>query len=210
MADIFIAPKNIKQEKKQITESGMSHPHDMHSLSTFVHNPCGVSFQTQKEKEVIILFLRAHLITNLSCIIITLILCLLPPIVLSFTSNFGVDFLNTEIAKNFTLVFVLLYYSLVFSYVFISFLHWFYNVFIVTSERVVDIDYSDIVVHNIAIAAISHVQDVNYSQSGFIPTFFNYGELFVQTAGEEKNFEASSVPKPREATHIIGDLTGKK
>ena len=79
----------------------------------------------------------------------------------------------------------------------------------VTSERIVDIDYSDIVVHNIAVTSLSHVQDVNYTQSGFIPTFFNFGDLFVQTAGNERNFEALSIPKPREATHIIGDLIGK-
>lgn len=209
MADIFVAPKKNKQEEKCST-IGKACIHDMGSLSTFVHKPRGVSFQTQKEKETIILFLRAHLITNLTWIILPFILCFLPPIVFLFTSISGIDFLNTDIAKKFALVFTLLYYSLVLSYFFISFLHWFYNVFIVTSERVIDIDYSDIVVHNIAIVAISHVQDVNYSQSGFIPTFFNFGDLFVQTAGEEKNFEAHSVPKPREATHIIGDLTGIK
>jgi hypothetical protein len=121
-----------------------------------------------------------------------------------------IDFLSTQAAIRFTMVFILFYYLLISSYVFLSFLHWFYNVFIITSERVVDIDYSDVVIHNIAVASLSHVQDVNYSQSGFIPTFFNYGNLFLQTAGEERNFEAFSVPKPREATHIIGDLTGVK
>jgi hypothetical protein len=74
----------------------------------------------------------------------------------------------------------------------------------------IDIDYSDIVIHNIAVTSLTHAQDVNYTQSGFIPTFFNYGDLFIQTAGDERNFEAVSIPKPREATHIIGDLTGLK
>lgn len=210
MADIFVAPIKNKQEKSHPIEKGMSHSHDMQSLSAFVHDPRGVSFQTQKEKEIIILFLRSHLITNLSWILITLVLIILPIIILSFILNLGMDFLNTEIAENFTLIFTLFYYLLVFSYMFISFLHWFYNVFIVTTERIVDIDYSDIVVHNIAVTSLSHVQDVNYTQSGFIPTFFDYGDLFVQTAGDERNFEAFSIPKPREATHIIGDLTGIK
>jgi hypothetical protein len=209
MTDIFIAQKNIKQEKKYTNKNGAPYPRDMHSLSAFVHNPNGVSFQTQKEKEVIILFLRAHLITNLSWIIISFILCFIPPIALPLIANFGIDFL-TGAMKNYTLIIILSYYSLIFSYIFISFLHWFYNVFIVTSERVVDIDYSDIVVHNIAVASLSHVQDVNYTQSGFIPTFFNYGDLFIQTAGDERNFEGYSVPRPRDATHIIGDLTNIK
>ncbi|MDO8582910.1 MAG: hypothetical protein Q7R51_00070 [bacterium] len=190
MADIFVAPKKTSDK-----------PH-MHVLSAFCQNPKGVSFQTQKPEESIILFLRSHFITNISWIIISVILVILPPIIIMFLPNF-------HIALNFAAVFVLFYYLMVFSYVFLSFLNWFYNVFIVTSERIVDIDYSDIVVHNIAVTNLSHVEDVNYTQSGFIPTFFDYGHLFVQTAGNEKNFEAYSIPKPREATHIIGDLTGK-
>lgn len=204
MTDIFVAPKN---GKKAMVHDNIE-PH-MDTLSSFCHNPKGVSFQTQKEKESIILFLRSHLITNLSWIIFAIILICLPLAIISFTPLFKIDFLSTPAANRFTIIFTLLYYLLVFSYVFVSFLHWFYNVFIVTSERIVDIDYSDIVVHNIAVTSLSHVQDVNYAQSGFISTFFNYGNLFVQTAGTEMNFEALSVPKPREATHIIGDLTGK-
>jgi len=195
MKDIFVAPKQNK-------------PHS-HTFSTFSHYPKDVSFQTQKENESIILFLRSHLITNLSWIFIASILIMLPLIILILLSSFELDFLSTPAAGRFTVVFTLLYYLLIFSYVFLSFLRWFYNVFIVTSQRVVDIDYSDIVIHNIALTNLTHVQDVNYTQSGFIPTFFNYGDLFIQTAGDERNFEALSVPKPREATHIIGDLTGK-
>lgn len=196
MRDIFVAPKR--------------NGHHMKILSSFCQNPADVHFQTQKTHETIILFLRSHFIINLSWILIAAVLTVLPLIILPFLSGFGLDFLSASPANRFTAVFTFFYYLLVFSYVFVSFLHWFYNVFIVTSERVVDIDYSDIVVHNIAVASLSHIQDVNYTQSGFISTFFNYGNLFVQTAGSEMNFEALSIPKPREATHIIGDLTGIK
>lgn len=206
MTDIFIAPK--RNEKEEIKNKS-TEPF-IHALSSFYQNPKGVSFQTQKEKESIILFLRSHFIVNLSWILIALILAVLPLIALTFSSSLGLNFLSSQPANRFTVVFTLFYYLLVFSYMFISFLHWFYNVFIVTSERIVDIDYSNIVVHNIAVASLSHIQDVNYTQSGFIPTFFNYGTLDVQTAGNEANFEALSVPKPREATHIVGDLTGLK
>lgn len=205
MADIFVANQNEKKIRRDETFE----PH-MNTFSSFCQNPKGITFQTQKETETIILFLRAHFITNISWILITFVLIILPLIILTFLSNFGLDFLSAPAANRFTIVFTLLYYLLVFSFVFINFLHWFYNVFIVSSERIVDIDYSDIVIHNIAVTTLSHVEDVNYTQSGFIPTFFHYGNLFVQTAGNERNFEALSVPKPREATHIIGDLTQMK
>lgn len=204
MTDVFVAPVKNKQEIKHALEGS-----NMNPLSSFCQNPKGVSFQTQKPHETIILFLRAHFITNISWIIFAIILIFLPPIIILVLPLFKMDFLSSSAAARFTTIYVLFYYLMVFSYVFISSLHWFYNVFIVTSERVVDIDYSDIVTHNIAITGLSHVQDVNYTQSGFIPTFFNYGNLFVQTAGNEVNFEAPNIPKPREATHIIGELTGK-
>lgn len=201
MGDIFVAPKkHIKDPSDAM---------DMSTFSSFCQNPKGVRFQTQKEKEIIILFLRSHLITNISWLIFTVILIIIPLIIILSLPILQIDFLSSAAAARFTTIYVLFYYLIVFSYVFISFLHWFYNVFIVSSERIVDIDYSDIVIHNIAVTNLNHVEDVNYTQSGFIPSFFNYGDLHVQTAGNEKNFEALSVPKPREATHIIGDLIGK-
>ncbi len=198
MNDIFIAPK---KDNPAAT--------DVNFLSAFRRYPEGVRFQTQKHDESIILFLRSHFLTNISWLAFSLLLLVLPIITSTLLPNLGLDLLFSPSANRFITVFTLFYYLILFSYVFISFLHWFYNVFIVTTERVVDIDYSDIVVHNIAVTSLTHVQDVNYTQSGFIPTFFNYGDLFVQTAGNERNFEALSIPKPREATHIIGDLTGK-
>lgn len=199
MADIFVAPKLAVPKSFQ----------NMNTLASFCKNPKGISFQTQKPNEIIILFLRAHFLTNISWIIFSIILLILPAIITFLLPLFKIDFLSSQVAVRFTAIYIIFYYLLISSYIFISFLHWFYNVFIVSSERVVDIDYSDIVIHNIAVTNLSHVQDVNYTQSGFIPTFFNYGHLFVQTAGNEMNFEAYSIPKPREATHIIGDLLGK-
>lgn len=207
MTDIFVAPK--KENSKAKTHSILNDPQHMSLLSSFCQNPKGVHFQTQKQYESIILFLRSHFITNASWIAVSLILTILPIIVLTFSPNFGIDFLTSPSAARFTAIYALFYYLILLSYILISFLYWFYNVFIVTSERIVDIDYSDIVVHNIAVTKLSHIEDVNYTQSGFIPTFLNYGDLFVQTAGTERNFEALSIPKPREATHIIGDLIEK-
>lgn len=208
MTDIFVAPQNKRLKEKPIS-SFQDDPKHMNSLSSFYQNPKGVRFQTQKHNEKIILFLRSHFITNISWIVLSLILIALPIIILTFLPNFGVSFLSSPPITRFTATYTLFYYLMVYSYVFISFLHWFYNVLIATSERVIDIDYSDIVVHNIAVTSLTHIQDVNYTQSGFIPTLFNYGDLFIQTAGSERNFEALSIPRPREATHIIGELTGK-
>lgn len=206
MTDIFIASKN-KNEKHS---PRMTYSEKVSAFSNFCKNPQGVSFQTQKHGESIILFLRSHLITNITWVLISFALLFLPILIIALFKDISLSFIPSENITRFAIIFTIFYYLMVFSYAFLSFLNWFYNIFLVTTERIVDIDYSDIVVHNIAITNLGHVEDVNYTQSGFIPTIINFGNLFVQTAGTERNFEALSVPKPREATHIIGDLIEKK
>jgi hypothetical protein len=215
MADIFVAPKHLPADNKPNLTAAHSPNHALRDseevkiLSTFCKNPTEISFQTQKPDESILLFLRSHLIVNLSWIIIAASLVLLPLIAAISLPMLHINIFFSPAIIRFAIVYVLFYYSLVFSYVFANFLHWFYNVFMVTTKQVVDIDYSDIVIHHIAVTALSQVQDAKYTQSGFVPTFFNYGNIFVQTAGTLPNFQEPSIPKPREATHIIGDIIGK-
>lgn len=204
MPDIFIKPDNTKKETLPAADSNR-----VHMLSAFLTDPLGISFAEQASDEKILLFLRRHFITNLLWILITILLLFIP--VLFFTFRSELQLLGTiDLPWRFIVIFIIFYYILVFAYAFINFLSWFYNVFIVTQKRIVDIDYSNIIIHNVAFTKLSHVQDVNYSQVGFIRSLFNYGDVFAQTAGTEPNFDAHSVPQPRRAAHIIGDLIGKE
>ena len=205
MADIFLAPAKVKQRVKNPPEE--SH---VNILCSFCHKPKGLSFQTQKEDETIILFLRsAFLGKNLSWIIMSVILIILPPIIAVFLTNTNLGFFNSSEISRFIIVFLLFYYLFIFNYAFLNFLTWFYNVFIVTTERIIEINYSDVVVHDMAETKLSHIEDVRYAQSGFVPSFLDSGNIYIQTAGTEENFEVRGVPKPREITNIIEDLIKK-
>lgn len=205
MPDIFTGDKITKND--ELVESKSSN--HIHMFSAFCENPLGISFAEQASNEKILLFLRRHIITNLFWMLIALVLLFTPILFFIFRSE--LQLLGTiELPLRFVIIFIIFYYLAVFAYAFINFLSWFYNVFIVTQKRIVDIDYSNIVIHNVAFTKLSHVQDVNYDQVGFIHSLFNYGNVFVQTAGNEVNFEALSVPQPRRAAHIIADLIGKE
>ena len=86
---------------------------------------------------------------------------------------------------------------------------WFYNITLITDRGVVDIDYSNIVYHDVAMTNLNLIEDVNYTKVGFIRSLLNYGDLFVQTAGGKENLEALAVPNPAEAARIIGESIGK-
>lgn len=178
----------------------------MHALASFCENPIGLSFQSQGPNEKILLFLRRHFITNVPWILMTVFLLILPSLLNILARSINID--PFIISPEFTRIVVLLYYLLVFAYAFVSFITWFYNIFIVTQKEVVDIDFSDIVFHDVAATNLNLAEDVNYTQSGFIRSLFNFGDLFVQTAGGKENLEALGVPQPARATKIILSLIG--
>ncbi|MBI1982277.1 MAG: hypothetical protein HYY87_02300 [Candidatus Levybacteria bacterium] len=204
MADIFVAAEK-KSEKKGVP----ANEKHIHALSSFCQNPLGFSFQNQEKDEKILLFLRRHLLTNLSWLIPSLLLLLLPPLLGLFTPSLGNLFPPLLLPQNYLTVLLLFYYLFVFNYMFISFISWFYNIGIITQKRVIDIDYSDIVHRYISYTKLNLIEDVTYRQTGFIRSLFNYGDVFVQTAGTHPNFEFLSVPQPAKATHVIQELIGR-
>ena len=88
-------------------------------------------------------------------------------------------------------------------------MNWFYNITLVTEKGVIDIDYSNLVYHDVAITNLNLVEDVNYTKIGFFRSFFDYGDLFVQTAGGKENLEAIGIPNPAKAVHIIANKIGE-
>lgn len=221
MPDIFVDTDSNKEEKSHVPETPSSshskqkhispppkpkETHEVDMLDTFCEYPQGVRFQHQEKDEEIILFLRQHLVTNVPWLIITG-LFILAPIILIPLFSYTPFFLFT-VPERYLIAFLLFYYLGVISYVFINFIHWFYNIGIVTNKRVVDLDYENIVQVNVAATKVLQIQDVNYTQTGFLRTLFNFGDVFIQTAGQNPNFEFLRVPNPSKATFIIQKLIG--
>lgn len=222
MPDLFISkntppkPSDTSQKEELISTPqtlSIQKPvegNHFHAFSSFCQDPPkNIHFQNQDDGETILLFLRAHFITNVPWILGAIILAALPPIFLLYQSFVSL-FFSISIPQNFITIFVLFYYLLVFTYIFVNFIHWFYNVSLITNKRIVDIDFSDLVFHDVAITKLNLIEDVNYTQSGFLRSFFNYGDVFVQTAGETKHFDFLAVPNPQKAVTIISELIGRK
>jgi len=83
---------------------------------------------------------------------------------------------------------------------------WFFNIFIMTDERVIDVDFNDLFHRVISEAKTDKIQDVNSVMSGAFQTFFNYGSVFIQTAGELPEFVFENVPNPDLVAKYIGQL----
>lgn len=210
MPDVFVSNKPASSPPP-LQANPISKPHESGGhvgiFSSSVENPSDISFHHQEEGEKILLFLRRHFITNLKGLLIAAAFASLP-IIVSIVGFENLPFL--QLPFNYVLVLTLIYYLLVFVFVLVNFLMWYYNILLVTEKRVIDIDFVELIFHDVAETKFSLIQDVNYTQTGVLRHLFNYGDVFAQTAGGKENIEALGVPDPIKVVDFITTLMRKK
>lgn len=217
MPDIFVAAShNRKKKEVKKTAAGRPSRHETavaivkaldhrlarpgHRLATFTTFPTGVAFETQQKEEPIVLLLRRHWLTNVGWLILSGLMVLAPlllPLVPDLLGYFP---------PNFRLIFIILWYLLTLSFVFEKFLGWFFDIYLVTDERVVDVLFYSMTFKQIADAGLDKIQDITYRTRGVAGSIFNYGDILIQTAGEQPNIEFKSVPRPAEVVKILNEL----
>ncbi|MEK7168607.1 MAG: PH domain-containing protein [Patescibacteria group bacterium] len=198
MPDIFTSTKPKLVGSKKVLYKDL--PSNVHNpLSSIVFCPENLKFETMDGEEKIVLFLRKHWITNLGWILMCIVLFLTPTLVSSTE-------VLAEVPDNFRFIFMLIWYLISTAYFLESFLTWFFNVYIVTDERIIDIDFYNLIYKEISDANIDKIQDVTLKMGGAIRVLFNYGDVMIQTASEVPNFEFLSVPYPDKVVKVLQDL----
>jgi membrane protein YdbS with pleckstrin-like domain len=169
------------------------------SMSAFLVKPSGVKFETQEADETIVLLLRQHIIKIIPWVLFTILLFCIPFFFPIISPIFNLQFVPTR----FQFIGILLWYLLTLSFAFQNFLMWYYNIYIVTNHRVIDVDFFSLLYKTISDAPLEKIQDVTYSMGGVGSALFNYGNVFIQTAAEVPNFEFLSVPTPDKVVKTI-------
>lgn len=176
--------------------------HTRNPFATFAIAPTGVTFESQETGEKIILLLRQHLIVLIPPILIIIFLLFAPFIVqklLLFLELNLFDFLSGVQV----LLIGVFWYLLVFTYAVYRFIFWYFNIYILTNERIIDFDFRGILHKQASFAKLGQIEDVSPKMIGFFSTFFNYGDIYIQTAGEFREFEFQKVPRPDQVAHRI-------
>ncbi|KKR72643.1 MAG: seg [Microgenomates group bacterium GW2011_GWC1_41_8] len=176
-----------------------------HNLGAFIQHPRHIRFATQTKTEQVILFLRQHPITQIPWIISAFIITILPFFLLPLIENV----LPVSIPLNYRFIIFSFWYLMTFAFIYVNFILWYYNVNIVTNERVVDIDFAYLLVQEVSATRITQIEDVTYRRIGVLATLFDYGNVFVQTAGTEANIEFLGIPQPKRVAQILIDLLGQ-
>lgn len=170
------------------------------SLHSFCLAP-KIRFETQFVDENVVLVLRAHPVTQIPWIFNALVFS-----ILLLLGNFILpNYLNSKQIV-FTNIFGL---GIILSYIWFNFLVWFFNVGIITDKRIIDVDFDSVIYKEVTEANLDKIEDITAKGGGFFASFFDYGNLFIQTAATEVNIEFINIPHPSEAVKVISNLTHK-
>lgn len=177
----------------------------MSPLTAFAVNPTSLRFETQEDTEKVILFLRQHFIVNVPWILGTILLVIAPTVI--FPRLFHALSLNMAFPTSYYVVGTMFWYLATFGFALASFIGWFFNIYIVTNERIVDIDFFYLLYKKFSEAELTKIQDINYTSGGLLAAVFNFGNVVVETAGEAPNIDFELIPFPEKVVETIRELT---
>lgn len=168
-------------------------------FSCYATFPPGTYFESQEEGEEVVLFLRQHWIVNLGWIVMSALALTIPSVFSFFLPYAGLP-------ASYQLVVTMTWYLFVAGYALVKLMGWFFNIYILTDERVVDIDFTNVLARKVSVAKIEEIQDVSVVSRGALQTFLNYGSVFIQTAAEVPEFDFVNIPYPDKVGTVISQM----
>lgn len=165
----------------------------------YAAKPVRTYFDTQHHQEEVLLLLRRHPVTQLKWIIVAILLFMAPAL---FSAVGLLDFLPAT----YRFVAALGWNLLIIGFVLEAFLSWFYNVNIITDERIIDVDFTSLLFKNVSHAKLDNIEDVTATTSGTLGAIFDYGTVLIQTAAAVTEFEFEDIPHPNRVTTFLNEL----
>lgn len=157
----------------------------------------------QKSYEKIVYNLRRHVVNFVPYVFFIFILLGMGAGVFYFLNTL---FPSLFLKNNWQAAILLLssvYLLAIWLFFYTAFIDYYLDVWIVTNDRIIDIRQSGLFGRTIAELDLFRVQDVTSECKGFFATIFNYGNVYIQTAGAKQRFTFVNVPDPHHIREAI-------
>jgi uncharacterized membrane protein YdbT with pleckstrin-like domain len=92
---------------------------------------------------------------------------------------------------------------------FLILIDYYFDVWIVTTRRIINVEQKGLFSREVSELKLEKIQDISTEVLGVIPTFLNYGDVFIQTAGEQERFLFRRVPDPYRIKDVVMGLQKK-
>lgn len=150
-------------------------------------------FENQEPGEKVILLLRRHRFAVFYPLGIIILLALVPIVVYTVLP-----------AKQILFYFISsLYYLWLWLILFYKLTIYSLNTLVITDRRIIENEQNGFFARKISELHVHRVQDVSVNIHGIIPTFFNFGDIVVQTAASEREFSFYMIAQPEKVKDTI-------
>ena len=156
--------------------------------------------------EKILMVLHRHWIVIGSKILVGLVLILLPSLALPYFPAAGELLGASQIILWFCFVIYLMIVAVV---LFVFWIDYYLDVWIITSERIVDINQRGLFNREVSEFMLDKVQDITVEIPNMLATVLKFGNIIIQTAGEN-SFSIKQIPNVYEAKNLILDYAKKQ
>lgn len=164
-----------------------------------------ITFPGQHPNEKVVMIVRRHPIVLLFPALTIAILSFLPIIYF-----FGLPSLMPLILEppfvDLAIFIAVIWYWFIWVFFFVTWFNYYYDFWILTTERILDIDQVSLFNRVVSEVRLERIQDMTSEVPGFIPTLLNFGNLFIQSAGEMERFAMEQISNPVEMRRTISNL----
>jgi membrane protein YdbS with pleckstrin-like domain len=164
-----------------------------------------IRFPGLEEEEKITLFFRRHPLSFFNFGLIGSVMVILPAIIILMVFNAGLFALEGPLETKIVLALASAYLLFVLGLMLVGWMNFYLDVYIVTNRRLIDISQEGLFSRNLSAVDLADIEDVKADVKGFLPTYFNFGNVDVQTAGELQNVKFIDVPEPYKLARKIMD-----
>lgn len=152
------------------------------------------------------MLIRRHWFVLLKRLVAWFLAALIPFVIFLISGAGSISIERHIFFYAFLVVLASVYYLFIWLFIFNSFVDYYLDVWVVTNVRIIDIEQRQLFSRVISEHKLEKIQDITAEINGIIPTFLDYGEVFVQTAGEQQRFIFKQVSNPQNVKRKITSL----
>lgn len=177
----------------------------MSILASFIKEPKNIAYDGEDADEHIRYLLRRSWITNLPWVLGLVMMFFGTFIIFPYLRSLQLDG-QALVKPEFIIVLSWSWFLAIFGLFILYFANWFFNVYIITNKKIIDFDFFGLTYKNISDAPLTNIQDVTAKISGPFNMIFNIGDVFIQTAAENREFDFAQIDDPGKVRDIISDM----
>lgn len=160
----------------------------------------------QERGETTKLFLRRHWVAVLGILGYLIMFILAPIVLISLMKIAEVEILGDPVWGAIVSTVIAIYVLIVASVIITQFTDYYLDTWIVTTERIINIEQHGLFSRVVSTLHLNEVQDVTAETNGFFATILSFGDVYIQTAGTRERFNFKGVDNPEDVKTAILQL----